>query len=106
MVSPRLEKVKALNDYNIILTYEKSEQRIFDVSPYIKGDWYGKLRDISYFKSVRVVGDTVVWTDGQDLAPHELYDNSILVDSETLQHTAEGESLVSEISAMDEYSHK
>ena len=75
---PHLETVKALDDYKLLLGYEASHNRIFDVSPYIKGSWYGKLIDIAYFKNVRVVGNTVMWADGQDLAPHELYETSVL----------------------------
>ena len=63
--------------YTIFMTGSREpEKRIFDVGPYIRGGWYGKLQDVSYFKSVRVAGDTVQWASGQDLAPHELYDNS------------------------------
>ena len=74
---PHLETVKALDDYKLLLVYETSHNRIFDVSPYIKGSWYGKLMDTAYFKDVRIAGNTVVWADGQDLAPHELYENSV-----------------------------
>ena len=78
MRRPHLEAVKALDDYKLFLAYETSDNRIFDVSPYIKGSWYGKLEDVAYFKNVRIAGNTVVWPDGQDLAPHELYENSVL----------------------------
>jgi len=76
MLAPRVVEVTALDGYKLLLTYETSEKRIFDVAPYIKGAWYGKLRDASYFKSARIAGGTVQWAGSQDLAPHELYDNS------------------------------
>jgi len=76
MLSPKLEAVKPLENYKLFLVYNETDTRIFDVTPYIKGDWYGKLKDISYFNNVRIAGRTVEWTDGQDLAPHELYENS------------------------------
>lgn len=34
---------------------------------------YGKLRACEYFKRV-FTDDTVVWPDGQDICPDELYD--------------------------------
>ncbi|MDR2168309.1 MAG: DUF2442 domain-containing protein [Clostridiales bacterium] len=74
---PVLQSVRALDDYTLVLVYGATDSRVFDVAPYIKGDWYGELRDISYFKSVRIAGKTVAWPDGQDLAPHELYENSM-----------------------------
>jgi len=78
MIYPRLRDVRPLENYRLLLFYEENETRIFDVSPYIKGDWYGMLKDLEYFNCVRVTGKTVSWEDGQDLAPHELYENSIL----------------------------
>ncbi|MFI3115519.1 MAG: DUF2442 domain-containing protein [Clostridia bacterium] len=63
-------------DYKILITFSTNEQKIFDVSPYIFGDWYGKLQDLDYFKTVRPSGRTVEWEGGQDIAPHELYDLS------------------------------
>lgn len=43
----------------------------------IMGSWYGKLADPKYFGNVQPCGDTVSWPDGQDIAPHELYELSI-----------------------------
>ena len=49
------------------------------ISPYISGDWYGRLEDSSYFKTVHVVNESkgIAWADGQDIAPHELYKLSV-----------------------------
>ncbi|MDR3320777.1 MAG: DUF2442 domain-containing protein [Desulfovibrio sp.] len=53
-------------------------KKLFDVQPYICGDWFGRLRDASYFKTVHVLpdGSGIAWADGQDIAPHELYEAS------------------------------
>ena len=40
----------------------------------MKGSWYGKLAGEEYFRRVQPSGRTVVWPDGQDIAPHELYE--------------------------------
>lgn len=77
MLQPKVTHVKPLAEYKLLLTFETSEQKIFDVSPYISGDWFGKLRDLEYFNTVRLSGRTVEWVGGQDIAPHELYDCSI-----------------------------
>lgn len=29
------------------------KKKIFDVSPYIKGEWYSELSDEKYFKTIR-----------------------------------------------------
>ncbi len=58
------------------LQYETGEERIFDVKPYLIGSLFGSLKDISVFNTVHPAEKTVAWQDGQDIAPHELYELS------------------------------
>jgi hypothetical protein len=77
MLQPKIVDVKPLSDYKLLLMYETDERKIFDVAPYISGDWFGKLKDSQYFNTVRPNGNTVEWKGGQDIAPHELYEYSV-----------------------------
>jgi hypothetical protein len=77
MLQPKIAEVMPLSDYKLLLIYETDERKIFDVAPYISGDWFGKLKDFQYFNTVRVSGNTVEWKGGQDIAPHELYECSV-----------------------------
>ena len=77
---PNVKQVFPLPDQRLEIHYENGEIRIFDVTPYIKGSWYGMLADPDVFATVHPVGDTVEWEDGQDIAPHELYELSIPVE--------------------------
>jgi len=81
MLQPKIESIKAIEPFSLFLEYETGEKRLFEVSPYIKGSWYGELKDKNYFKNVRIInkGYGIEWTNGQDIAPHELYENSVLV---------------------------
>jgi len=78
VLQPKIIRLETLNEYKLHLCYETGEEKIFDVSPYIYGDWYGRLIDKEYFKTVRVLPDGagIQWADGQDIAPHELYETS------------------------------
>ena len=76
MKYPNVLQAKPAPDYTIILTYENGEIRTFDVKPYICGEWFGKLKNPEVINTVRPCGNTVEWIDGQDIAPHELYDLS------------------------------
>lgn len=76
MKIPKVLSVQPMPDYMICVHYENGESRIFDVKPYIIGSWFGKLKDINVFNTVRPAGKTVEWQDGQDIAPHELYELS------------------------------
>lgn len=73
---PHVVSVQPLDDYLLSVKYESGEHRIFDVKPYLRGSWFGKLRDPQNFQTVRPEGRTVAWADGQDIAPHELYELS------------------------------
>ncbi|MCF0144248.1 MAG: DUF2442 domain-containing protein [Firmicutes bacterium] len=78
MLQPKLIRVEAMDDMKLLLEYETGEKKIFDVTPYASGDWYGELKDPKYFKGVGLLpdGTGITWADGQDIAPHELYELS------------------------------
>ncbi|GMO59321.1 MAG: hypothetical protein Ta2A_05160 [Treponemataceae bacterium] len=81
MLQPKLLKVEPLDEYKLLLHYETNENKLFDVLPYISGNWYGQLKDKRYFRTVHLCssGTGIEWPDGQDIAPHELYDDGVLV---------------------------
>ncbi len=79
MLQPRLTKVEPLPDMQLMLYYETGEVKQFDVTPYAEGSWYGELKDAAYFRSVKLLpdGTGIEWSNGQDIAPHELYELSV-----------------------------
>ena len=79
MLQPRLAKVEPLPNMKLQLSYETGEVKLFDVAPYATGSWYGELKNEEYFRMVQLLPDGVgiEWPEGQDIAPHELYENSI-----------------------------
>ena len=79
MLRPTAIQVEATCAYKILVVFDNGEKKCFDVEPYIKGDWYGKLRSFEYFQRVSTDGFTVVWPDGQDICPDELYSLGKLV---------------------------
>jgi hypothetical protein len=70
------KKVKALDNYILEIEFANGEIRKFDCNPYINGDWFSELKEKNKFNSVRISGNTIEWTSGQDLCPDCLYDNS------------------------------
>ena len=69
-------KVKALDDYQLELTFENDETRIFDVKPYLNTGLFKTLKNESIFKQVKVSFDTIEWPNGIDLDPEVLYAKS------------------------------
>lgn len=45
MLRPTAKQVVVLDDYQLEITFDNGEKGVFDVKPYIKGEWYGKLTD-------------------------------------------------------------
>ena len=77
MIYPRAVDVFPLPDYRLQVAFDNGEQRIFDVKPYLRGEWFSELRDLSVFNAVRIEGLSVAWPDGQDIAPDCLYVNAV-----------------------------
>ncbi len=79
MLQPKLIKVEPLSNYMLKLFYDTNEIKIFDVKPYINGDWYNELKSEQYFKTVHLIcnGIGIEWENGQDISPHELYELSL-----------------------------
>lgn len=80
MLRPVAIKVIPLEDYHLQIYFDNDETRIFDVRPYITGNWYHKLSDVLYFRQAAADGYSVSWPDGQDICPDELYYRSVRVE--------------------------
>ena len=79
-MNPRVKEVKVLEDYKLLLTFKNGEKRIYDAKKLLEYDFYKNLRDLKYFKEVKVVdGITIEWKSGEDVNPDDLYENSILI---------------------------
>ena len=76
-----VNSVKVLKDYQLALTFENDETRVFDVKPYLDTGVFKKLNDESFFKLVKVSFDTIAWPNGIDLDPEVLYEKSVSVPS-------------------------
>ncbi|MDR0442928.1 MAG: DUF2442 domain-containing protein [Treponema sp.] len=76
MLCPKIIDVEPLDNYKLKLKYETGEIKTFDVLPYISGKWYEELYNNNYFKTVHLISDGkgIEWENGQDIAPHELYE--------------------------------
>ncbi len=69
MLRPTAIRVFPEENYQLRIIFDNQEMKRFDVKPYIRGEWYGKLANEAYFRLAKTDGFTVVWPDGQDLCP-------------------------------------
>ena len=65
------------DNYMLLLTFEKDEQRIFDMKPYLDcGTVFRELKDPTMFNTVRVCFKTIAWANNADIDPEILYPNA------------------------------
>jgi len=71
-----VRKVVHVAGYKLILTFEDDMERLVDLEPHLEGEVFEPLRDIGYFKTVKLHTDldTIVWENGADLSPDFLYE--------------------------------
>jgi hypothetical protein len=72
-MNPHVKSVRALEDYELELSFDNGEFRRFDVKPYLGRGIFVRLRDPSAFRAVRVVAGSVEWANGLDLSYDTLY---------------------------------
>jgi len=70
--------VEPLQDYQLVLTFENGEKRIFDMKPYIDRGIFKELKDEKMFRSVRVSFDSIEWSNQADIDPEVLYEDSVV----------------------------
>lgn len=68
--------VKVMDNYQLLLTFENKEKRLFDMTPYLNLGIFKPLKDKNLFKTVKISFDTIEWSNGADIDPETLYSNS------------------------------
>ena len=72
--------VQPLPNYQLQLTFETGEIRVFDVKPYFDSPVFAPLQEPEKFAEVSVCLDTITWPDEVDIAPETLYSDSIPIE--------------------------
>ena len=71
-----VKSVRSLSEYQLLLTFENGEKKIFDMKPYLDKGIYKELKDESKFKTVRISFDSIEWCNKADIDPEFLYEKS------------------------------
>lgn len=78
-ITPKIIRAKALEDYKIELLYETGELKIYNMTELLNTcEFYKNLKDEKEFKKITIIGLTIQWENGEDIAPELLYNDSIL----------------------------
>ena len=76
--------VKANEDFSLELKFNDNSVRRFDATPYLEFGVFRELKDIGYFKQVRIAYGTVQWPHEQDISPDTLF-----IESRPIENSAE-----------------
>lgn len=77
---PTIVCVDPQEDYQLLITFDNGERRIFDVKPYLGIGIFQELTDIDLFRTVKTSFDTVEWDNKADLDPEVLFLDSKVVE--------------------------
>ena len=69
--------VRANDDFSLDLKFDDGSVKRFDVKAYLGYEVFRELKDLNYFKKVRVAFHTVQWPNEQDISPDTLYLESV-----------------------------
>lgn len=72
-----VKDVKPIDDYKLLLTFDDESIKLFDMKPFLDKGVFKDLQDESLFKTVRVSFDSIEWSNGADVDPETLYEDSI-----------------------------
>lgn len=72
-MNPVVTFVRALDDYELELSFANGEIRRFDIKPYLDRGIFVRLRDPALFRAAQVVAGSVEWPTGLDLSYDTLY---------------------------------
>ena len=72
-MNPRVVTVEPRPEYQLLIGFSNGERRLFDVRPYLELDVFQSLKDVSFFRSVRIGNGTAEWPGEIDISPDTLY---------------------------------
>ncbi|MCP4663915.1 MAG: DUF2442 domain-containing protein [bacterium] len=68
--------VTYVDDYRLKVQFDNSEHKLVDLGPHLDGSIFEPLKDLAFFKTVRLNPDidTVVWPNDADFSPDFLHE--------------------------------
>jgi hypothetical protein len=72
-----VKEAKYINSYKVWLSFNDGTQGEIDLSSELYGERFEPLKDIQFFKSFKVEGHTLSWTNGADFAPEFLREHLV-----------------------------
>ena len=75
-MNPRPVSVTPLEDYQLMITFQNGEKRVFAVKPMLSMPLYRPLENKGLFAEAKADGHCIYWNDEIDLCPDMVYTDS------------------------------
>ena len=75
-MNPRPVEVRPLEDYQLLVTFQNGEKKIFDAKPLLSMPLYQPLKNPIFFARAKADGMCVYWDDDVDICPDMVYTES------------------------------
>ena len=77
MLMNRVKEVSALPGYHLNIVFRDGKRGVFDCNPYRSYPCLSRIWADDVFPKVVADHGTVMWPDGSDLCPDEVYDKTV-----------------------------
>ena len=82
--NPFIKSVVVNKAFELLITFDNQEKKLFDVTPFLNGAAFAPLRDFNEFKKVQVLdGWGLLWSNGCDLSHDTAYLCSVSINQVT-----------------------
>lgn len=75
-MNPRPIDVKPLDNYELLVTFQNGEKRVFDAKPILSLPLYQPLNSKGFFNLAKADGMCIYWNEDVDICPDMVYSNS------------------------------
>lgn len=75
-MNPRPVDVLSLNNYELLVTFQNGEQKVFDAKLILSLPLYQPLKNKGFFNLAKTDGMCIFWYEDVDLCPDMIYTDS------------------------------
>ena len=83
MDCPKINSAKAINNHIILVEFENSAKKLYDITPLLEKEMFSPLKNAAFFRNVQVEngGYAIFWNENIDLSEYELWTHGELVEN-------------------------
>jgi hypothetical protein len=82
MKYPKINSAKAIDDHTLLIEFDNSARKIYDVTSLLDKEMFYPLRNSAFFRNVQIDkgGYAIFWNDDIDISEFELWTHGNLVE--------------------------